>query len=166
MNRPGRTKDVPPAAAVCSCARCRAAAAGLGAGPFTPAQYAAIAPATVVPSTDDPVSSDPAVAAAEAVRDQARADYDRIAADWEAAIAAHRSAELLADDAYVYDEHDRPVAIRPGKGRRGLAELAQAEKDARERRDHAWKAVVRANDAVRAAQHAARLAAAGTARIK
>jgi hypothetical protein len=162
MNRAARTKDVP----ACSCARCHAAAAGLGAGPFTPEQYARIAPVTVTPSTDDPISADPSVAAAEAVRDQARREYDQVAAEWTAAVAAHRSAELTADDAYVYGEGDRPIGMRRGTGRHQLPALAEAEKDARERRDLAWKAVVKANDAVRQAQYAARRAATEAARVK
>lgn len=106
------TKDVRP----CQCARCRVDRAGV-AGPFTPAEFSRLGLSReVTSSSTDPIADDPAVEAAEQARDTARLAFDEVSAEWEQAIAAHRSAELLADDKYVYDEDDRPVGIRRGRG--------------------------------------------------
>lgn len=156
------TKDVPPLS--CQCARCKVHGAGLGAGPYTPAEYALIAPPAVVSSGDDPVSSDPAVLAAEQARDDARAVFDVMNGQWEAAVAEHRAAELR-DDPFLRNVDGDPVGYRsrltpdPRK-----SELADREKEAREARDTAWKSVVKANDRLREAQVRARVAASGQSR--
>lgn len=156
MSRP-MTKDVP---AACQCPRCKVHAAGLGAGPYTPAQYALIAPLATTGPTDDPVDSDPAVRAASERLAEVRAVFDAAAAAWESAVAEHRSAQLRSGDEFIRNADGDPVGYR-GKSTLvpGLSQLKEAERDAKEQREVTWAAVVKAQDAVRRAQHAARLAA-------
>jgi hypothetical protein len=144
----------------CQCPRCRAHAAGLGPGPYTPAEYALIAPPDIATPSDDPVSRDPDVRAAEQARDDARAVFDAVDAEWARAVAEHRSAQLLGrDDLYV-------VGRQPPSRDPRTAALAEAEKEARERRDRAWVAIVKANDKIRSAQWQATVAAARNGKRK
>jgi hypothetical protein len=82
------------ATTTCHCARCRLADAGLGPGPYTPAEYARIAPATVTSASDDPVSRDPAVLAAQLQVREAREAYEPFEAAWLEAVAAHLTDEM------------------------------------------------------------------------
>jgi hypothetical protein len=158
------TAEAPPMQ--CGCARCRTHAAGLGPGPYTPAEYALIAPPVVGPSNGEPrVEYDADVIAATEARDAARVAFDLTDAAWLEAVSEHQTAVLLGDP-YVRDrETGETVGYRnPGVRDPAIDRLAQAERDARERRDAAWSRVVKANDRIVAAQMAARLAIVEAAR--
>lgn len=142
----------------CGCARCRVAAAGLPPGPYTPAEYARIAPPVVVPSSDERVGDDPKVQAAEAERDEAWSVFEAANALWVAAVAEHQTASLLGNDPYVRDAGGNIIGQRsssdPG-ARTRIAELADAVKLAEKRRNLAWDVVVAAHDNIRKAQERA-----------
>jgi hypothetical protein len=142
------------ATAICHCTRCRVAAAGLGPGPYTPAEYALIAPATVLSVHDDPVSDDPAVKAAQLEVKLAREAFEPYDQAWLEAIAASRQAEQAERAERPYQRRGGMFTL--GRGRR-MAELAERVKQAREARDTAWQAVIRANTALQRAQGAALL---------
>jgi hypothetical protein len=92
-----------------------------------------------------PAQKDPDVIMAEAARDEARAACDALAAVWQSALAAKTRADL-------YGEGD------PADRRR----LTEAEAQAREARDRAWRPVVAANTRLHTAtKNAAALAEAG-----
>jgi hypothetical protein len=162
VNRPATTKDVPPPA--CTCSRCRAHAAGLGPGPYGAAEYALLAPPVVLSTADDPVSNDPQVQLAEQARGDARSVFDVMNAQWETAVAEHRSAELRGDP-YLRDSDGDPVGYRKTTRDPRLPELVEREKDAREARDASWASVVKANERLRQAQLRAWVAAQGV-RVK
>jgi hypothetical protein len=130
----------------------------LGPGPYTPAQYAQIAPATVTSAGDGPVSRDPGVTAAELAVREAREAYEPLQAAWLEAVAVHRTAEMAPDQTVT----DGRGGLWSFGARRRLArtgELARQRKEAREQMELAWKDVVRANDRLRDATLAARLRA-------
>jgi hypothetical protein len=138
MARSSRTGDT---ATSCTewCARCRAHALGLGGGPYTPQQLQQLVVEPV------PAQKDPDVVMAEVARDEARAVFDALDAVWQSALAAKTRADL-------YGEGD------PADRRR----LNEAEAQAREARDRAWRPVVAANTRLHAAtRNAAALAEAG-----
>lgn len=123
--------------------------AGFGPGPYTPSElargYAAVGALAPDAAAGDPVRSDPAFTAATSARDDARAVFDAVSAEWDAATAA----------------------VRAARGRRvpwqEATRLADAAAVAAERREAAWSRVVAANGAVLAAQHAATASAAAAA---
>jgi hypothetical protein len=85
---------------------------------------------------------------------------------WLAIVATHQTAALLGADPYVRNADGEPIGRRTGprtdRGR--IAGLAEAEKEARERRDRAWAQVVKANDKIVAAQLQVRLRRGGRTR--
>jgi hypothetical protein len=144
---------------LCHCARCRVDQAGLGPGPYTPAEYAKITPATVVSSSDDPVSRDPAVKATQLAVREARDAYQPFETAWLEAAAAHRRADL-APDQTVSDGRGGLFSLG---GRRRLARVGELErhrKETREAMELAWRDVVKANEKLRDATLAARRLAA------
>jgi hypothetical protein len=114
------------------CVRCRAAAAGLGSGPYTTSELTQLA---IEPTRPE---KDPDVAAAEAARDEARAVFDALDAVWHTALAAKTRAELHSN----VDATER-------------RQLDDGEAQAREVRDRAWRPVIAANERVRLAHLAA-----------
>jgi hypothetical protein len=125
--QPGRAPD-------CTewCPTCRADAAGLGRGPFTPEQLQHLVVEPARPAKDLEV------AAAEASRDEARTVFDALDGVWRTALAAKTRAELFGG----VDATER-------------RQLHDGEAHAREARDRAWRPVVAANDRLRAATAAA-----------
>jgi hypothetical protein len=154
-----KTNDV--STATCECPRCRAHAAGLGPGPYAPAEYALIAPPVVVSPNENDIDGDPGVVVAQQALEEARAVVDAAYQLWLSAVAAHQTASLLDADPYQRNAGGEPVGLRQGprtdRGR--IAELAEAEKEARERRDVAQARFVRAHDRLRQAQWRAQLQA-------
>lgn len=146
------------ATATCHCARCRVADAGLGPGPYTPAQYAKIAPAIVTSASDDPVSRDPAVLAAQLAVREAREVYEPFEAAWLEVTAEHRREDLAAE---THRTDGRGGLLSFGGNRRlaRVRELERQRRDAREQMELAWRDVVKANDALRDATLAARMRA-------
>jgi hypothetical protein len=145
------------AAATCHCARCRVADAGLGPGPYTPAQYALIAPATALSPSDDPVSGDPGVKAAQLAAREAREAFEPFDRAWLDAVAAHRREEIATPDRHYTDGRGGLFSLGGQRRLRRTGELAKVVKDTREERDLAWRKVVEANDAVKEALQAARV---------
>jgi hypothetical protein len=119
------------------CSRCRAAAAGMTGGPYTPAEFTGLA----VERPASPVATHPAVIGAAAARDEARALFDVLDSVWLTALAEHSRADLAGDG-------DSSI-------RRRLGEAAAA---GREARDAAWSRVVTANEALHTATREARRA--------
>ncbi|WP_219413937.1 hypothetical protein [Pseudonocardia nigra] len=107
------------------CPACRARAAGVGPGPYTPSEFQVLA----VEQPPNPVATHPDVIATAAARDEARAVFDVVDVVWQDALRAHRQADEQAE-------------------RRRLSE---AEAQAAERRAAAWQRVVDANVAHHAA---------------
>jgi hypothetical protein len=144
------------ATAVCHCTACRVERAGLPPGPYTPAQYARIAPATVTSPSDDPAAQDPAVKAAELAVREAREAYEPLYQAWLEAVAAHRTAEMAPDPTYG-DGRGGLFSLGGRRRRARVGELARARKDAREAAELAHRKVVEANDGLRDALLAARV---------
>lgn len=132
---PTRTRKQPATVAddspcVAWCSRCRARAAGLGDGPFTPREFQVLA----VEQPPNPLAMHPDVIATAAARDEARAVFDVVDEMWKDALRAHRQADEQAERRW----------------------LAEAEAQAAERRTAAWQRVVEANSSHHAAcRHAA-----------
>ena len=151
---------------LCQCSTCRVHRAELGPGPYDPRQYALIAPPVIATSNGEPrVEHDADVVEATEARDTARIAFDLADGAWLEAVAAHRSAVLLAEPV-VRDINGDTIGRRTGPrmNRGRVAELAEAEKEASERRLAAWRAVVKANDRIAESQMAARLAIVEAAR--
>lgn len=141
---------------VCNCPHCRVAAAGLPAGPYTPAEYARIAPPVVVSAPAERLTDDPKVQAAIAERDEARGVFDAANALWIAAVAEHQTAVLMGGDPYERDATGKVIGKRSESASRArIAELASDVKVAEKRRLLAWDVVVECNDRIRRAQERA-----------
>ncbi len=147
---------MPATATVCHCSRCRVADAGLGPGPYTPAQYALLAPATVTSSSDDPVSTDPGVKAAQLAVREAREAFEPYEQAWLAAVAEHRREEL-ATDQHRGDGLGGLFSFGGQRRQRRTGDLARQRREAREAMELAWKDVVKANDRLRDATLTARV---------
>lgn len=145
----------------CLCAHCRVTAAGLGPGPYTPAEFAKIA-LPIVTTAPNPqsvaIANDPDVQAAVEARELARLAYDHAERLWLEAATATRRAEL--------DAHAEAYAYRPQRGGDmsrttvdySAREAAQrVENERKFERDVAWERVVRAQQAEATAQLRARL---------
>jgi hypothetical protein len=148
---------------VCHCPRCTIERAHVS-GPFTPAQFAELGlqGRIVTPARDDPVSNDPAVKAAELEVKLAHEAFEPYDQAWREAVAAHQQAELAGRDQRPWQQR-RGGMLTLNRGGR-IAELAERVKQTHQDRDHAWQAVVRANDALRQAQQRVILALAQAGR--
>jgi hypothetical protein len=143
----------------CQCAACRVARAGLGPGPYTPEEYAKIAPPvlTVSDPGGDFVNADPDVIAAREKVALAREAWSAVERDYlarwvevqQAALAKNRERQrrsgfvVAGDDVSAWgamvDENDTELG------------------EIRDRREAVGKALVRANTAERKAIYAARM---------
>lgn len=126
------------------CPRCSAAAAGLGPGPYTPAEFALLASAPP-PSADwvKAVHDDSGVVDARVSVELGEIAFEKATLAWEDALLRHRELRLR-------------VGTPGRRDRRRLDELAAAESDAERARVLAGKALVQArmryHEAVRRAQ--------------
>lgn len=131
------------------CPRCSSAAAGLGPGPYTQAEFALIALAEP-PAADwvKAVHDDPGVVEARSSQELGEIALAKATSEWEDALLSHRELRL------------RLGAVRQGqldrRDQRRVDALADAEEDAYRAREAASKALARARvryqDAVRRAQ--------------
>src|SRR5262245_53935741 len=154
MARPGG--DV-----TCECGRCRAARAGLGDGPYTPTEFAALASVVPAGPSDLDVSQEPGVVAARAQLEGAAAHSAKYEDAWRDACIAQREAQLAVMTSMFDTRTGRRL---PDQSPAEAAALTAAVREAREAWDDAHRRVAKARDDLLRAEYDALVARMAAAR--